>query len=314
MAVPFLKSLRASLDGELWGIGKTSAIQIYEGLELLDRFVPYDQRGFVPFLDVVNSLKDTHFDRGVMLPHSFRSALLFYAAHVDNRIGYARNKRGFMLTQRVPEGPRPEPTVEHYLRISDTLGSKRVLDSPTLSVAPHEEQRFDEEHVDVSGSCVAFIVGAQYGPSKRWPDSHFAELADLIVDRFDVKVYILPGKGEEKLAHGIRDAVKQKDRVLVKSLNIRDLKVCLSRASAVVSNDTGPRHIASALSVPTIVLLGPMDEQYTRYPSPCTFQAIKEIPCRPCNKRSCDRDHECLKGISPKDIFMRVESILNGQN
>jgi heptosyltransferase II len=314
MAVPFLRSLRTSLSGELWGIGKTSAMHIYNGLELFDRFVPYDRRGFLPFLDTVHSLKDTYFERGVMLPHSFRSALLFFAARVEERVGYGRNKRGFMLTRRVDEARGLEPTVEHYLRIIDSLGGKKVQDSPELVVTADEEQRFDQAHTDISEPYVAFIAGAQYGPSKRWPDSHFSELADMIADNLDLKVYILPGKAEEGLARSIAEGARRKDRVEVKSLDIRDLKVCLSRASAVVSNDTGPRHISAALSIPTIVLLGPMDEKYTIYPSPHTHHTFKDIPCRPCNKKKCDKDHECLKGITPEDIFMKVENILNGRN
>lgn len=314
MAVPFLKSLRASDDGELWGIGKTNAMHIYNGLELFDRFVPYDRKGFLPFLDTVNSLKETSFDRGVMLPHSFRSALLFFAAGVGQRVGYSRNKRGFMLTRKVEEAPGLEPTVTHYLRIIDALGGKKVQDSPELVVTADEEQRFDDAHTDISRPYVAFIVGAQYGPSKRWPDSHFSKLADMIADNLGVRVYLLPGKSEEGLARSIAEGARRKDLVEVKSLDIRDLKVCLSRASAVVSNDTGPRHISAALSIPTIVLLGPMDEKYTVYHSPHTFQVFKDVPCRPCNKKTCDKDHECLKGITPEDIFMKVENILNGRN
>lgn len=314
MAVPFLQSIRASLNGELWGMGKKSAMQIYHGLELFDRFLPYDRKGIIPFLDAVNFLKGTRFDRGVMLPHSFRSALAFRLAGVEERIGYARNRRGFMLSRTIAEAPGLEGTVEHYLKIIDALGGRRVTDTPGLAVTADEEERFDHAHMDINRPYVAFIAGAQYGPSKRWPDGHFSGLADMIVDRFDVKVYLLPGKREERLAKAIRDGARHRDRVEVKSMDIRDLKVCLSRASVVVSNDTGPRHISSALSVPTIVLLGPMDERYTCYPSPGTFQVTKDIPCRPCNKKKCDRDHECLKGITPEEVFVKVENILNGQN
>ena len=314
MATPFLLSLRKSVAGEIWGIGKTKAMHIYNGLDLFDRYIPYDRKGFIPFLDAVSALKGQSFDLGVTLSHSFRSALLFYGSHVRERVGYGRNKRGFMLTHHVPEGEGLDPTVEHYLKIIDLLGGTRVCDAPVLAVTEEEEDRFDRAHMDIAGSYAVFIVGAQYGPSKRWPDSHFSELADMIADNLGMAVYLLPGKGEEELARGIADGAKRKDRVHVKSLDIRDLKVCISRASVVISNDTGPRHIAAALSVPAVVLLGPMDGTYTRYPSPMTRLAIKDIPCRPCNRKSCDRDHECLKGISPGDVFMKVESVLYDQS
>ncbi|NMC95220.1 MAG: glycosyltransferase family 9 protein, partial [Syntrophorhabdus sp.] len=104
--------------------------------------------------------------------------------------------------------------------------------------------------------------------------------------------------------------VEHKKRVFVKVMDIMELKVCLSRAAAVVTNDTGPRHISAALSVPTVVLLGPMDEQYTHYPSSCTYVFSKDVACRPCNKKRCDKNHVCLTSISPNDVFQKLEEIL----
>ena len=152
--------------------------------------------------------------------------------------------------------------------------------------------------------------GPDYGPSKRWPDKHFSALADLLVERLPVRVYLLPGKGEEGVAGLVYDGVRQKERVEIKDMNMTELKVALSRASLVVSNDTGPRHISAALRVPTIVIFGPMDERYTAYPGSHTYGISKDIPCRPCNTRRCDRDHECLKGISPEEVVRKAEEVL----
>lgn len=314
MATPFLRSLRASLDGELWGIGKNNAIHIYNGLGLFDRFIVLDnKKGFISFLDTISLLRGLNFERSIVLPHSFRSTLLFYAAQIKERIGYGRNKRGFMLTHHVDEGTTLEPTVEHYLKIIDMLGGKRFLDAPLLFVTEDEEQKFDKKFTDIQKPYIAFIVGAQYGPSKCWPDYYFSQLADMIVKDHDVKIYILPGRGEEGLANKIYEGIINKAHIEIKSMDIRDLKVCLSRASIVVSNDTGPRHISAALSVPTIVLLGPMDQRYTHYPSPYVYQILKDVPCRPCNKKKCDRAHECLKNITPKDVLKKVEETLEGK-
>ena len=155
-----------------------------------------------------------------------------------------------------------------------------------------------------------FIVGAQYGPSKRWPASHFSELADMIVSKYSRMVYILPGKQEMELARSVYDGVSNKEKVRIELMDIADLKVCLSRASLVVSNDTGPRHMADALGRPTIVILGPMDAKYTEYPSRSTYPVFKEVACRPCNKKKCETNHECMTGIRAQDVFAKVEEIL----
>jgi heptosyltransferase II len=310
MATPMLRSFREASDGEIWALGKPAAVHLYNGLGLFDRFVPYKGKGIVDFLDTVSSLKGRGFSRGIVLPHSFRSALLLFLASVPKRIGYGMNGRGFMLTNRVPDATGgTEPTVEHYLRILDALAVARITETPFLKVTEDEERRFDDRFPDVGDSYVVFIVGAQYGPSKRWPDTYFSALADLLVERFHVRVYLLPGKGEEGIARRVYDGIEQKERVEIKDMDIRELKVALSRASLVVSNDTGPRHISVALSIPTIVILGPMDERYTAYPNAHTYVMSKDMPCRPCNRSRCDRGHECLKGVRPEDVFAKAEEV-----
>jgi heptosyltransferase-2 len=311
MATPLLCSLRQSEEGELWAVGKASAIHLYNGLNLFDRFIPYDGRSGVGFLDTVSNVKELSFERGIVLPHSFRSALLFFLGAVRTRIGYARNGRGFMLTEKVGEAAvAPEPTVEHYLRILDALGVSRTMESPKLGITDDEERRFDERFIDVGGDYGVFIVGAEYGPSKRWPESYFSQLADMIVENLPVRIYLLPGKGEEAIAMQVVEGAKHKDRIELKAMGMRELKVCLARAAFVVSNDTGPRHIAAALSVPTLTLLGPMDDRYTSYRSDSTYCLSADVACRPCNKRKCGADHECMKDIAPEEVFRKIQEVV----
>lgn len=312
MATPFLKALRNALNGELWAIGKSGAMRLYNGLGFFDRFIPYDNRTFSSFLDNVAFIRELKFERGVVLPHSFRSALIFFLGGVPERVGYDLNSRGFMLNRRITRGQALEPTVEHYLRILDALGIERLTDSPELSVAEDEEQRFDQAYTDIGTGYVAFIAGAQYGPSKRWPARHFSQLADLIVSKYDRMVYILPGRDELEIASQVHEGSSHKEMVQVREMDIGDLKVCLSRASLVVTNDTGPRHIAAALGRPTIVILGPMDSLYTEYPSQSTHPVMKDVTCRPCNRKKCDGDHVCMTDLKPEDVFAKVEEIFGG--
>jgi heptosyltransferase-2 len=255
-------------------------------------------------------LRALKFDQGIVLPHSFRAALLFFLGAVQNRIGYRLNNRGFMLTRPLGRETELVATAEQYLRILDALGAERSSEAPSLRVTEDEEQRFDSKYTDVGGDYVAFVVGAQYGPSKRWPASHFSELAGMIVSKYSRMIYILPGKQEMELARRVRDDVPNKEKVRIEVMDIADLKVCLSRASLVVSNDTGPRHMAEALGRPTIVILGPMDEKYTEYPSRSTYPVFKDVTCRPCNKKKCEKNHECMTGIRAQDVFAKVEEIL----
>ncbi len=167
---------------------------------------PLTTKGYWPFFEGQALLKKVDFKRAIALPHSFRSAFFFYNLRVKERIGYARNKRGFMLTRKIEEkGVAPEPTVEHYLKIIDDLGGNRSLDAPILLVTDDEDEKFDEKFTDVSKPYGVFITGAQYGPSKCWPHEHFSELANKIIEKYGMKIYLLPGKDEEKTAHKIME-------------------------------------------------------------------------------------------------------------
>jgi heptosyltransferase-2 len=291
-------------------LGKKNGMHLFNGLDVFHRYIPWDSRNALQLFDMARSLKGLRFDRGIVLPHSFRSAFLFFLAGIRERVGYARNHRGFMLTQTVPEPGGVEPTVEHYLRIVDRLGGRRLCDAPALVVTADEEEHFFEAFPDLAQPYAAFIPGAQYGPSKRWPEGHFAALSDLLAERYGLKVLILPGKGEEKIAEDIGARCRRKKSVAILDMGIRELKVCLSRASVVITNDTGPRHIAAALGVPTVVLIGPMDDRYTSYPNASVRQLARDVPCKPCNRKACDRGHECLAGITPQEVADVVGAVL----
>lgn len=310
MAIPFLHSIRRHNRGELWFCGKTKAIHLYYGLNLFDRFLPIDGVRLQDMLEASSFLRRIGFETGIILPHSFRSALIFFLGGVKERIGYEKNLRGILLNRRLKLKKEVEPTVEHYLRIADFLKIEKTDKSPFLAVTEDEEESFFENHSDIRPPYGVFTVGAKYGPSKCWPEEHYAQLADMIIGQYGIKIYILPDRDEEKKAKRIRDMAHNKDKIEIRYLGLRDLKVCISKASFLVSNDTGPRHIGSALGIPTFVLLGPMDETYTKYPSPRTVTLNARVPCSPCNMKVCKKEHECMRSIEPNSVFDNIRGIL----
>ena len=116
---------------------------------------------FISFLDKVSMLRTMKFDQGIVLPHSFRAALLLFLGSVQERIGYRRNSRGFMLTRPLKKPHELVATGEEYLRILDALGAERSFDAPRLRVTEDEEQRFDQRYTNVGTDYVVLIVGAQ---------------------------------------------------------------------------------------------------------------------------------------------------------
>lgn len=304
MATPFLLSLR-SFHSEIWGLGNRKSLQLYKGLDLFSSILVSEEKGW---LDLVFFLRRQGLQRAIVLSHSLRPALLFLLSGVRERIGYDVGGSGLLLTHR--EIRRHESTVDHYLRLLRPLGLEPKARVPVLKVTEEEEASFRSAHPDVPFQYCAFIVGASFGPSKIWPVEYFSSLASGIVNRFGIPVYLLPGPSEKEIALRIRDLCGQRERVFIKALDVSELKVMIGKARFVVTNDTGPRHIASALSVPAFVLLGPMDERYSAYPSPTTYVLKADVPCRPCNRRTCNRDHACMRRIEPKQVLEKIEEAI----
>lgn len=312
MATPFLFSLRASYQGEIWAIGEKKAFFLYKGLDLFDRFITFEKKDLPFFLKMVFALRKERFSTGIILPHSFRSALLFYLSEIERRIGYDVNWRGFLLTDRLER--RKESTVLHYLRLLEPLGIEKKLDTPVLKVTEEERRKFFDKNRDLFLPYGAFIIGASFGPSKIWPLEYFSELAERIRKAFDMKILLLPGPKENQIGERILNLCREKEGISVRYLDISELKACLSEAKFVVTNDTGPRHIASAFSVPTFVLIGPMDECYTSYRTERTYLFMKDLSCRPCNKKICPKDHSCMRLISVDEVFQKIREVLFGSS
>lgn len=310
MATPLLKSIRDQVKEEVWFVGKSKAIHLYNGLDLFDRFISVDGGRIDSILQVASTLKKQKFYTGVILPHSLRSALTFYLGGVRERIGYSGNFRSFFLTKRIPREKKAYPTTEHYLRICEFLNIRRSIDSPILKVTEDEEETFFSNFGELEGPYCVFCVGASYGPSKIWPHENFSELARMIVDLLGLKVYIPVGEDDYERGLMIKEGSQRKEQVSVIFMNVRDLKVLISKSLFLVTNDTGPRHIGSSLGVHTFVLLGPMDEIYTTYPSKNTHTLKVDVECRPCNRKICEREHECLKGIGPEMVFESILGVL----
>lgn len=310
MAVPFLMALREQKK-EVIFLGKSKAVHLYHGLGLFDRFIPLD--GNRPILSVAMELKKDKYELGIVLPHSLRSALTLYLGGVKDRIGYSGNLRSPFLTFRLKRERRPFPTVEHYLRIGDFLGLRRLIDYPVLKVTDDEEESFFSRFGELREPYCVFCVGASYGPSKIWPHEYFSELAKMIVKSLGIRIYIPVGEEDYKRAFFIRDASGEKDAVNVSFMNVRDLKVLISKALFLVTNDTGPRHIGSSLGIHTFVLVGPMDETYTAYPSENTHLLKVDVECRPCNRKICVKEHECLRGITPYTVFESIQGVLGNE-
>ncbi len=257
-----------------------------------------------------------------ILPNSFKSALIPWLANIPIRIGY-RGEMRFGLINLFLENPskinRP-PMVEHYLALSQLLKSEQDTTEsnlePKLQVsATAKESVQNKLHNDnVDPDCTYIMCpGAEYGPTKRWPTSHFAELAQkLVAQNPSAQFILLGGKDDLELTNEICTKAQQVGNIhnWCGSTTLDEAIALIGMSKAVISNDSGLMHIAAALQTPQVAIFGSSDPSHTPPLSNKAKVLWLNLPCSPCHKKECPLGHlNCLNDILPEQVFATLKSL-----
>ncbi|MBE7942112.1 MULTISPECIES: lipopolysaccharide heptosyltransferase II [Ramlibacter] len=247
------------------------------------------------------------FDTAYVLPNSLKSALLPFLASIPRRVGYLGEARVGLLTHRLRNPAGKPPMVAFYSALSgDTEGlaqdrPRLVLPAGALEAALAAQQL-------AAGAFYVFAPGAEYGPAKRWPAIHYAELAKSL----DHPVLLLGSAKEAALAEEIaQEAGGGRCRVLAGRTSLMEAFALIAAARAMVSNDSGLMHVAAALGTRQVALFGSSSPLHT---PPLNEAArvvwLREDPgyqppldCAPCFERECPLGHtRCLVDITPERV------------
>ena len=254
---------------------------------------------------------DGRFDTAYVLPNSIKSALLPFLSGIPKRVGYLGEARVGLLTHRLKNPKDKPPMVAFYSALSgDVQGLEQ--DRPRLKLAPAQVGAALARHALQAEGYVVFAPGAEYGPAKRWPAIHFAELARSL-DR----PAVLLGSGKEApLCEEIAQAAGGGHCVnLAGRTSLLEAFALIAGAGTVVSNDSGLMHVAAAFGVPQVALFGSSSPLHT---PPLNERArvvwLKQDPgyqppldCAPCFARECPLGHtRCLVDITPERVVRLV--------
>jgi heptosyltransferase-2 len=326
MSTPALRSLRQHFTGaHISVMVKPSLKPVIEQLPFFDAIIEYEpkgrDRGWKRYSAVVRQLRQRSFDLGILMPHSFSSALLFFLAGISVRAGYDRNVRGWMLTRKVAPFRSngkivPVNMVRLYLHLVKSLGCEVIDERVELKTSATAEKWVDEffttQCIAPDDLIIVIIPGATFGSSKCWQDSSFARTADVLIRAHKAKILILPGPGEMEIAQSIIRKMEQPpvgigDRVLPLDL----LMALIRRCSLLITNDTGPRHFGVAFDRPVIVIMGPTDHRYTDYQLDNTMVLRETLDCAPCHLKECPTDHRCMTSITPERVLAAAREIID---
>jgi heptosyltransferase-2 len=264
---------------------------------------------------LAGTLRQHRFDLAVLFQNAFEAAFLAWLAGIPRRYGYATDGRVFFLTEpvAVPDGPAPMHQVEYYWNMLRPLGMTGGAARPTLLVSADEERMIDvrlaSAGVDSSNLMIGINPGSTYGGAKRWLPDRFADVAKRLMRRLEqterahVQAVILGAKGEESLGKAIAAQLGGRSVVLSGETTIREVMTVVKRCRLLITNDTGPMHIAAACGVPVVAVFGPTDWRTTA-PYGQERSIVREaVDCAPCLLRECPIDHRCMTRISVDRVY-----------
>ncbi len=308
------------------------------------------EEGVSAFWGAVRLMRARRFDLAALFQNAFEAALLAALGGARVRIGFAAQGRGPLLTHRLRRVPQSggQPLTHKLGRVPQSGGRHQIHDYldvvaecervclgvnpesrisnlesqvstplPSLTASPAQRQAA-ESLLRRAGAgsnsrpLVALNAGATNSRAKRWPEDRFAALADRLIESLGSRIVFIGAASERDCAERIIRRMKRRGAVnLAGETGMAELIGALDACDLLISNDTGPAHVAAALGRPTLTIFGPTNEFETAPQGPRAAVIRAEgVECARCMLRDCPIDHRCMTRVSPADVFERALELL----
>jgi len=252
-------------------------------------------------------LRQAGYQQAIILPNSFKSALIPWFARIPLRTGYVGEMRQLLMNDtRVLDRSALPLMVERFAALALPKGTplQRPLGAPRLTVDLEQQAAtLLRLHLTLEQPVAVLCPGAEFGPAKRWPVRHFAMAArELIAQGF--QIWLLGSKKDQPIAEQVARAVEGPVHNLCGATDLAQAVDLMAAAQRVISNDSGLMHVAAALDRPLVAVFGSSSPEFTP-PLSARAQVVRlGLPCSPCFKRECPLGHlKCLEDLTPERVM-----------
>ncbi|GFE62571.1 lipopolysaccharide heptosyltransferase II [Geobacter sp. AOG2] len=313
MTTPAIGAVREFYpQAEITVLANPLVAEVFSPHEWVDKVMVFDRKGAHQGvrgrLRLAAELRKCSFDMAIILPNSFDSALVPWLAGIPVRLGKGSDGRSLLLTGRYSEGETSplRHEVQYYRNLVRHFGimGKDVL--PRLCTTPEEDRAVEAllagQGIQAKDNVIGINPGATYGSAKRWYPDRFAEVAGRIASAWRARIVIFGSLGEAGIAADIEQRLEGGCLNIAGKTTVRELMALIKRCNFMVTNDSGPMHIAAAFGVPLAAIFGPTDHTGT---APYTVKATivrKGVACAPCKLRECPTDHRCMTAVTADDV------------
>lgn len=306
MAIPALRALReAHPEARITILGRSWVADLYRPEPFCDEAITWS--GYS--LETLRPLRIQKFDAALLLQNAFGAAAIAKLTGIPRRIGYNRDARGWLLTDAIPV-PRPGEIPPHesyyYLELLRRAG---LIDAPLPA----------EPLIRLTGwpwrpePVIGVSPGAAYGGAKRWLPERFAAAAVQVARATNSSVIVFGTPQERAICARVAEGISSEGVAVSNKAGETSMAQFLdlvSRCRAMLTNDSGSMHIASALGVPTVVVFGATNHITTGPTGPLARVVREPVECSPCLKRECPIDHRCMTGVTAERVAAAALDLL----
>lgn len=323
MATPALRALRSQFpSARISYLMRRNLRELCRGMPWANRFLTYRHKENSVF-KLARRVRSGKFDCAILFPNSFKTALICRLAGIHKIVGYDRDGRRYLLTDRLTPANRvhgkyhPSPIIPYYARLAEKLGAivqDRTMQLFVTESECHRADRiFNQAGIDMNRPIIFLNPGAQSSPAKIWPIERYAALSDRFVERLGATVLVNTAPRERAIADEFATHSRRPYIELAKfDPGLGALKEIVRRSDLMVTNDTGPRHIAAAMGIGVVSLFGPTHPEWTstHYAREKIVQI--KVDCGPCQLKACPLDHRCMTGIDVDTVWDQSLDLLKG--
>jgi heptosyltransferase-2 len=316
MTMPALRALRKTYPGALISLlVKPSVIPVFENNPDIDDIIAYDDkfRGITGKLMLARMLRKKKFSMAILFQNAFDAAMIAWLAGIPKRIGYNRDARGFLLTDPVPFNgeDRKAHHISYYLKLLTSAGIPADFEEPVIHLALEERLKARSILARLRRPILGINPGATYGSAKRWLPERFADVANRFRTHTGGSAVIFGSEKETALAEEIDRLIPEGKLCLAGKTSLRQLAALIAECDIILTNDSGPMHIAYAVGSPVLAIFGSTDPKLTGPVGEGHGVLRKDVSCSPCFERNCiTGDLQCMTTVTSEEVFSRIKDLL----
>lgn len=319
MATPTLRAIARRLHShdDFIGVMQPGISEVLRGNSYFTHEIIYNKRKLAERLKLAMQLRSRKPDTVVLLTNSLWTAAVARLSGAKRTLGYARDGRGWLLSDSLPALKREDgnfaavPAIDYYLQLAERLGCDIQDRRMELAVQGEDRELADDLYArvgfDINRTTVVINSSGVWGAAKVWPADRVEQLARRIVDSHHWQVLLHCGPSEREAADAVASRIahpRVQSMGRAKALPLGLTKAVMERASVIVSTDSGPRHIAVALDKPVVGLFGPTDPAWTRTYNVPEVEIGLQLACRGCWKKSCPLVHNrCMQDLGVETVY-----------